>query len=205
METLLKLFENAFGLQVVASLILILVVMLLGLAGVILYKVLIKATGFKLFGIEIVSGNTVSDLKQELTNTQTQSKEVEDLLRKEAETLKMKEFLLSKLARYVWVASPFEKEIIGFADLRDSIHLVGELWGADKTSEEGYQSLEDHWTNQPVINLCYSNITSPIVSIIDSKARELKPLTIQCTQDQTRLLSYFNKIEDFPYVTLEVR
>lgn len=205
METLLKLFENAFGLQVVASIILIFAVMLLVFAGIVLYKVLIKATGFKIFGVEIVSGNTVSDLKQELTNTQTQSKEVEDLLRKEADILRMKEFLLSRLARYVWVASPYEKEIIGFADLRDSIYLVGELWGADKTSEEGYQSLEDHWTNQPVINLCFSNITSPIVSIIDSKARELKSLTIQCTQEQTKLLGYFNKIEDFPYVTLEVR
>ena len=205
METLLKLFENAFGLQVVASIILLFAVMLLVFAGIVLYKVLIKATGFKIFGVEIVSGNTVSDLKQELTNTQTQSKEVEDLLRKEADILRMKEFLLSRLARYVWVASPYEKEIIGFADLRDSIYLVGELWGADKTSEEGYQSLEDHWTNQPVINLCFSNITSPIVSIIDSKARELKSLTIQCTQEQTKLLGYFNKIEDFPYVTLEVR
>lgn len=107
-----------------------------------------------------------------------------------------------------WTKSVGERpgDFIGFAVPRGAIFVFGDMWGSDRISDEGYQKLEDQWSDQSCINLVNSNITSPIISIIDSKARKLPAITVVCSEDQQKLLNYFKPEEGKESnVTLEIR
>jgi len=181
---------SAWGARVTSIVMLAAVVV----AGVAVWKILRTSASIKLGPLEI---SKAGDHAQKLT-----------ALEAELQALKREHEAALQAIQCAWTKPVGDRpgDYIGFAVPRGAIFIFGDMWGSDRVSDEGYQKLEDQWSTQTHINLVNANITSPIISIIDSKARKLPAITVVCSEDQQKLLSYFKPEEGKESnVTLEIR
>lgn len=93
---------------------------------------------------------------------------------------------------------------VGYYVPRPYVYLYGKEWNTE-SHRSGYKELDRLWVidQVPSIYLIDTNITSTLVSLLDSKVKQTKKdITIFCSSEQEKLLSHFKQ---YPHVKFEIR
>lgn len=81
---------------------------------------------------------------------------------------------------------------LGYIVPPNYLYIYGRLWSTAKHSDL-YLKLEKDWTNQNVIDIRDTNVTSILISLIEDKVTSFDKLTIIHNKDQEKTLSYLKK------------